>query len=137
MAKTKKKAKRANDFPEKPMFKSLKVGDSVFYLTPYTVDKTQVEKIDVKNNTCILKNQVKVSTTIMPDGSINRIGDFKEKATIKIWSDSVEDEYIYHVAKKSIPNDLATLNSMIADLPKDSVIVISNKIKKLINKFKI
>ena len=112
---------------------SLKVGQEIFYLTNYTLDKTKVESVNKDTGIAILENQVKVSL-YLNQGFVTPISH-DSKAIIRVWSDEVAKEYDYQLAWRNIPtlaNGLVTLSK---EMGKDNVINIYNKLKKLVSKY--
>jgi len=113
----------------------LKVGDQVLCVTMYSVDKATVEKVDKDTKVALLSNQTKLSAIVNSGGTLTRIGDTKINSSYKLWSDSVEDEYQYRLAKQGIKLLLNSITSSVDDIAKVDLVTIYKKLKKITIKY--
>jgi len=132
---TKAKSVKAVEVPITKGEQLLKVGDNILCVTTYSVDKATVEDIDKTSKVATLSNQIKLSAIVNSNGALIRIGDTKTNASYKLWSDSVESEYNYRVAKQGIKLLLNAISSSVDDIAKTDLVAIHSKLKRLTSKY--
>lgn len=129
-------------FNEKPEnldgLKRLKGGEVVLYRTLHLIDKCTVETVDKKAGVAILSNGVKVSSGILPNGNLLRLGTTTENTIIKLWDDSCEEELNYFKSKYYIKSFIDRLTSFKENCKdKSKLVELSNKLRKISDKFEI
>lgn len=143
MAKKKKyQHKDPKIFNEKPEnldgLKRLKGGELVFYRNLYLIDKCKVESVDKKSGVATLSNGVKVSSGILPNNNLLRLGTTTENTVIKLWDDSCDSEFDYVQSKYFIRGFIERLSSFKENCKdKDTICKLSEKLRKLSEKFDI
>ena len=121
---------------EKGVLATIKEGTEVLYLTRFTVDKCKVVSVSQKEDVAVLSNQLKISKKITSAGFLTQIGGNPLNTTIRVWSPSVEEEYEYEVAKRSITTIMENLKRAAnTTLSRQEVVLLVNKLKRLGNKF--
>jgi len=141
MAKKKKNSMVVRDTPKIPFVKApevlLRIGDEILCVTQYTVDKSFVKEVNRETKVALLGNQVKLSAIIHSNGVLTRLGVTNVNATYKLWSDEVEKEYQYRIAKQSMKTLLNAISTGIDSLAREDTVTIYKKLKKLSKKFNI
>lgn len=113
----------------------LKKGDQVLCVTQYNVDKAEVIEIDTKAKVATLSNQVKIASTVYNNGALIRVGNTPANATYKLWSDEVEAEYQYWLAKKGMKVAVGCISSAVDTMPKADLVAVYKKLRKIIDKY--
>lgn len=113
--------------------KRLKVGQEVFYKTPYIVEKTTVKEINKKDKVAILENQVRVSPGILPNGVLLKVGSTNAGQVVKVWDEETEKEYSRVINKKHSKNILEDLLKRLDNLPSEQIEYVFKKLTKINN----
>ena len=137
----KKEKKRARDLAKlentvkKDSVRKLTVGMEVLFMTKFTLDRTKVESVILKENIAVLANNIKVSRDIGPNGILCPKTVTLHESILRAWSPETEAEYNYELACRNIPIMAKTIADMAKEAGKEEVLHIYNRLKKLINKY--
>ena len=116
----------------------LKAGDLIFCLSNYTVDKATVESVNKETKVATLSNMVQLSAIVYNNNTLIRLETKSNtNATYKLWSDEVEEEYNYWLAKKGMKVMVNCISSSVDNLSKADTVSVYKKLKKIIDKYEL